>query len=60
MKLISGLKQVNYNERLEELDMLTLEERRHQAGMIMTYKILTGKEDVDPSEWFVMAAEAVR
>ena len=60
MKQISGLKQANYNERLEELDMLTLEERRHQAGMIMTYKILTGKEDVDPREWFVMAAEAVR
>ena len=60
VKLFFGLKQVNYNERLEELDMLTLEERRHQAGMIMTYKILTGKEDVDPSEWFVMAAEAVR
>ena len=50
MKLFFGLKQVNYNERLEELDMLTLEERRHQAGMIMTYKILTGKEDVDPRE----------
>ena len=40
--------------------MLTREERRHQADMIMTYKILTGKEDVDHSEWFVMAAEAGR
>ena len=60
VKQISGLKQANYNERLKKLGMLTLEERRHQAGMIMTYKILTGKEDVDPSEWFVMAAEAVR
>ena len=50
MKQISGLKQANYNERLKKLGMLTLEERRHQAGMIMTYKILTGKEDVDPRE----------
>ena len=40
--------------------MTTLEERRHQADMAMVYKVLTGKDQVDPAEWFTMAGEAVR
>ena len=28
--------------------------------MAMAYKILTKKEDVDPADWFVMAAQAAR
>ena len=42
------------------LGMTTLEERRHQADMLYVYKILTGRENVDRSEWFTMAAEASR
>ena len=40
--------------------MTTLEERRHQADMLYVYKILTGRENVDRSEWFTTAAEASR
>ena len=40
--------------------MTTLEERRHQADMVLVYKVLTGKDQVDPAEWFTMAAEAAR
>ena len=40
--------------------MTTLEERRHQADMAMVYKVLTGKDQADPPEWFTMAGEALR
>jgi len=45
--LVSGLRSINYRERLEELQMLTLEERRHQGGMAQVYKIVTGRVKVD-------------
>ena len=62
VKMISGLKAREYEERLKELGngMTTLEERRHQADMVLVYKVLTGKDQVDPAEWFTMAAEATR
>ena len=60
VRMVSGLKSADYEERLKELGMTTLEERRHQADMLYVYKILTGRENVDRSEWFTMAAEASR
>ena len=58
--MVSGLKAADYEGRLLELGMTTLEERRHQADMLQVYKILTGKEDVNKEEWFTMASEAAR
>ena len=60
VRMVSGLQCHNYEERLAELNLTTLEERRHQADMIMAYKILTHKDDVDPDEWFDMAAQVAR
>jgi hypothetical protein len=40
-KNISGLKGHTYEERLKEVGLLTLEERRHQSDMVQTYKIVT-------------------
>jgi len=60
VKMVSGLRTHTYEDRLKELEMTTLEERRHQADMAMVYKILSGKEKVDPGEWFTMAAEGGR
>ena len=60
IKMISGLKAKEYADRLKELEMTSLEERRHQADMAMVYKVLTGKDQVDPAEWFTMAGEAAR
>ena len=60
IKMISGLRASEYEDRLKELGLTTLEERRHQADMAMVYKVLTGKEQVDPTEWFNMAGEAAR
>ena len=60
IKMISGLRASEYEDRLKELGLTTLEERRHQADMAMVYKVLTGTEQVDPTEWFNMAGEAAR
>ena len=55
--MVSGLKGTTYEERLKELDMTTLEDRRVSGDLIEVYKILTGKERVDPSVWFSMASD---
>lgn len=60
ISMVSGLKSQIYRERLEELGLLTLEERRHQLDMAQTYKILTRKDNVQSSSWFRMAAEGER
>jgi hypothetical protein len=56
---ISGLAGRTYEDRLKELEIVTLEERRHQMD-IQTYKILSGKERVDPNCWFTMASDSER
>ena len=50
IRMISGLRASEYEDRLKELGLTTLEERRHQADMAMVYKVLTGKDQVDPTE----------
>ncbi len=40
--MISGLRGRTYEDRLKELGIVTLEERRHQMDMLQTYKILNG------------------
>jgi hypothetical protein len=58
---VSGLRGATYEEKLEELGMTTLEERRHRADMVQKFKILTGKHNVNRESWFTIVAEgAVR
>ena len=54
-KLVPELRELQYEERLKKLGLTTLEERRVRGDMIETYKILTGKEDINPSKFFTMA-----
>ena len=42
-----GLKDLSYEERLERLKLFSLEERRLRGDLIQTFKLLTGKENVD-------------
>ena len=58
IRMVSGLRGTNYEDRLVELGMTTLEERRHQADMAMVHKIIL--EGGEPNEWFTMAGEAAR
>ncbi len=57
--MVSGLRGVTYEERLEEFEITTLEERRHRAraDMLQVFKILIGKDNVDKSTRFKMASE---
>ena len=56
--MVSGLKGAVYEERLKELGLTTLEERRHQADMLQTFKIVRGIDKVNSETWFQMAAHA--
>ncbi len=40
VKQVSGLNFATYEDRLQELELLTLEEQRHQADMCMVHKIM--------------------
>jgi ribonucleases P/MRP protein subunit RPP40 len=60
--MISGMGSASYEDRLKELKMDTLEERRREMDMVETFKMLTGISDVDPHTWFTphLPAEGVR
>ncbi len=54
------LPQDEYSERLAELEMPTLEERRHQADMAMVHKLTNRRGGLGPAQWFEMAADGAR
>ena len=57
IRMVSNLKGKTYEERLVEANMTTLETRRYRGDLIQMYKIMTGKDDVDPNIWFKTMAE---
>merc|ERR1712074_441361 len=54
-RLVPQLKDLCYDDRLAQLGLTRLYERRHRGDMIETYKILTGKERIDPNTLFQTA-----
>ena len=54
-KLVPELRNLQYEERLQRLGLTTLEDRRIRGDMIETYKIITGKEDINSEKFFTMA-----
>jgi hypothetical protein len=55
--MISGLQGRTYNEKLKELEILSLEERRNMIDMINTFKIVKGIDNVDSRKWFKLVGE---
>jgi ribonucleases P/MRP protein subunit RPP40 len=53
-KMIEGFSNKNYNDRLAELKLTTLEDRRLRGDMIMTYKMLNGFERVDTNNLWTL------
>ena len=51
-KLVPGMREKTYDERLKNLGLLRLEDRRIRGDMIETYKIVTGKEDIKSELFF--------
>jgi hypothetical protein len=46
--MVSGLTGKTYKEKIVELGMLTLEERRHQTDICLVHKIMHREGDFDP------------
>ena len=55
-KMVQGLKNVPYQERLKKLGLCGLEQRVLRGDLIETYKILTGKTKLDPDHFFERAS----
>jgi hypothetical protein len=60
ISMVSGLRGRTYEEKLSELGLVTLEERRHQLDMVQTFKILKGVDMVNRDTWFKSAGEGGR
>jgi len=52
IKAVSGLKGKTYEEKLRELEIQSLEQRRDQADLVQVYKIVHGIDNVDKGQWF--------
>ena len=57
LRMVSNLRGRQYEERLVEAGMTSLEDRRERGDMLATYKILSGKDRVDPRTIFNLAEE---
>ena len=51
-KMVQGLKDLNYEDRLKKLDLYCLQRRRLGGDLIETFKILTDKECIDKRQFF--------
>ena len=50
--MTSGLRSKTYEDRLLEVGMTSLENRRDRGDAIQTWKILTGYDNVQEKTWF--------
>jgi hypothetical protein len=52
VNMISGLNGTTYDQKLEELQLDSLERRRHLADMVMVHKIMHGESELESAHWF--------
>ena len=57
-KILDGLRNLPHESRLKRLKLTSLEKRRHRGDLIEVYKILTGKEGVNPNHFFTLDKRA--
>ena len=60
MRMLVGMEGREYEEKLEEVGLTTLAERRVRGDMIETYKTLRGVNRVRKEEWFETQEEEMR
>jgi hypothetical protein len=56
IRAVSGLKSATYQARLRELNLQSLEDRRLEADMVLTHKILSDSDLEFSEQWFQRAA----
>jgi hypothetical protein len=54
IRQVNGLRGTTYEQKLKELKMDSLADRREEADMILVYKVLNGKCNVKASNWFAV------
>jgi len=59
-KILPQLKHMNYSDRLKACNLPTLHYRRIRGDMIETYKILTGKYDMETAPSLVGVCSSVK
>lgn len=59
-KLVSELSNLSYGQRLRQLNLPSMHHRRRRGDMIMTYKIMTGKVNMTPTEIFRLSNNSYR
>ena len=59
-KLVPLIKYLTYEERLRALNLPSLAHRRKRGDMIYTYKILTGKMNMNKDEFFKLSQQTTR
>ena len=60
IKNVSGLRGETYEERLAELDMLSLSDRRLYLDLVETHKIIHGHTNVDRQGLFELVGDSPR
>ena len=56
-KMVPDLKDLTYEDRLKELELLTLQNRRERGDLVMMYKIISGKEKLDLENLVILAED---
>jgi hypothetical protein len=60
VSMVSGLQEREYEERLKEVGLTSLAERRHRADMQMVHKIMKNENGLSSTTWFEKAQNARR
>ena len=60
VNLIGGLRGHSYEDKLNELNLSSLLERRKKYDMVQVFKILKGIDRVESSTWFSLVGDAVQ
>ena len=56
-RIVSGTTGMSYQQRLNYLELPSLEERRTRGDMILTYRLLSGEEGIDYRKFFKLSDE---
>ena len=59
-KLVPGLRDLSYKERLQRLNLPTLEDRRERGDLITVYKVMKGMGKIDKEDLFSWDTRATR
>ena len=57
-KMVTGMHNLSYEQRLEKLDLFSLKHRRDRGDMILVFKIIKNLVNVDTSDFFKFKAHS--